>query len=243
MSIAIILAAGKGTRMKSHLPKPIVPFMGKPIVQHIIENFQNANIEAIYLVVGHGANEVEKTIGDRVQYILQKEQKGTAHAVSQVQNANDWNHKNVFVFVGDSPLVSSDTIKSLEEHHKKTQASCTFLTATFPIDLPYARVIKDSRGKLIACIEEKNANQDQLKIRELLSSHFIFKGTDLFKYLPQIEADKLNGEYYLTDIIGLLLKNKLKVETLLVDRFEELVGLNTPEDLQWAEKSITLTSK
>ena len=116
MSIAIILAAGKGTRMRSTLPKPIVPFMGKPIVTHIIENFRKAAVNDIYLVVGYGAEEVQREIGNFVQYVFQKEQKGTAHAVKQAQGKIDLRHKNVFVFVGDSPLISSVTIKKLLLH-------------------------------------------------------------------------------------------------------------------------------
>ncbi len=235
MSIAIILAAGKGTRMRSALPKPIVPFMEKPMVSYVIDSFRNAGINDICLVVGNGADEVKKAIGDSVTYVYQAEQKGTAHAVKQTQDALSWHGKNIFVFVGDSPLISSQTISLLLHHHQQTNSSCTFLTAIFPIDLPYARVIKNNKGQLIACVEEKNADPEQLKIRELLSSHFIFKGDDLFTYIDQVEPDKDNQEYYITDMISLLLAKGLKVETLLIENYKELVGLNTPEDLEWAQ--------
>jgi galactokinase len=235
MSIAIILAAGKGTRMRSDLPKPIVRFKGEPIVGHIIESFKKAGVKDIELIVGYGAEQVKEKIGDGVKYVYQQEQKGTAHAVSQVPVTNDILKSNVFVFVGDSPLITAETIRKLESHHIKTGASCTFLTAMFPIDLPYARVIRDANGKLVACIEEKNAMPEQLKVRELLSSHFIFKGEDLFKYLNEIKPDKGNGELYLTDIIGIMLAKGEKVETLQIDDYRELVGLNTPEDIAWAE--------
>ena len=138
-------------------------------------------------------------------------------------------------------MISADTISWLEEHHKLTQASCTFLTATFPIDLPYARVVKNKEGVLLGCVEEKNATAEQLQIRELLSSHFIFKGEDLFSNLLEIKGDKDNGEFYLTDIITILLHKKLRVEALKIDDYQELVGLNTPEDIQWAEQFITST--
>jgi bifunctional N-acetylglucosamine-1-phosphate-uridyltransferase/glucosamine-1-phosphate-acetyltransferase GlmU-like protein len=235
MSVAIILAAGKGTRMRSDLPKPIIPFAGKPIVSAIIESFKEAGISDITLIIGHGAEQVKEKIGNGVTYVLQNEQKGTAHAVKQVPLTADLLASNVFVFVGDSPLITAETIKKLEAHHIKTGASCTFLTALFPIDLPYARVIKDTKGKLVACIEEKNANEEQLKIRELLTSHFIFKGDDLFNYINEIKPDKGNGELYLTDMIGILLDKGLRVETLQIGNYTELVGLNTPEDIAWAE--------
>ena len=238
MSIAIILAAGKGTRMRSPLPKPIVPFKGRPIVSYLIDSFMHARVEDIYLIVGHGADEVREEIGEDVHYVYQMEQKGTAHAVLQMKSSEVWKDTNVFVFVGDSPLIHSSTIKLLEKHHRDSHASCTFLTADFPIDLPYARVIKDASGKLIGCVEEKNATADQLHIRELLTSHFIFNGNDLFAHLSEIKADSGNQEYYLTDIIQLFLAKSMIVETLKIDSYKELVGLNTPEDILWAEEAL-----
>jgi bifunctional N-acetylglucosamine-1-phosphate-uridyltransferase/glucosamine-1-phosphate-acetyltransferase GlmU-like protein len=235
MSIAIILAAGKGTRMRSELPKPIVPFHGEPIVLHLINSFKQAGVKDICLIIGYGGDEVRQTIGNGVQYVYQKEQKGTAHAVEQTRYARNWQDENVFVFVGDSPLISADTISRLESHHQETNASCTFLTAHFPVKLPYARVIKNEKGEVLACVEEKNATAEQLLIDELLSSHFIFKSKDLFLYLDKIKPDKDNQELYLTDIIGIFLKEKMKVETLSIANYQELVGLNTPEDIQWAE--------
>ncbi|MDF2455328.1 MAG: glmU [Cytophagaceae bacterium] len=236
MSIALILAAGKGTRMRSLLPKPLVSFHGQPIVSHLINSFKETGISDLFLIVGHEAELIKHVIGNQVNYVDQPEQRGTAHAVEQAKEVIDWKNKNIFVFVGDSPLISADTISWLEEHHKLTQASCTFLTATFPIDLPYARVIKNKEGILTGCVEEKNATPQQLRIRELLSSHFIFKGEDLFSHLDQIKADKDNEEFYLTDIIGILLNKGLRVEALQIDDYQELVGLNTPEDIQWAEQ-------
>lgn len=240
-SIALILAAGKGTRMRSLLPKPLVPFHGQPIVSHLIGSFKEAGVNDIYLIVGHEAELVKHVIGNEVQYIDQPEQKGTAHAVMQAEQIIDWKNKNIFVFVGDSPMISADTISWLQAHHKITNASCTFLTASFPVDLPYARVIKNKEGALVACIEEKNASPEELQIRELLSSHFIFKGEDLFHNLHEIKGDQDNGEFYLTDIIAILLKKKLRVEVLKIDDYQELVGLNTPEDIQWAEQFNTST--
>ncbi|ABG57945.1 sugar phosphate nucleotidyltransferase [Cytophaga hutchinsonii] len=236
MSIALILAAGKGTRMRSDLPKPLVPFRGKPIVTHIIEAFTEARITTIALIIGFEAEKVKAAIGPGVDYILQKDQKGTGHAVMQAVEYASLANTSVFVFVGDAPLITAETIKKLEAHHLKTQASCTFLTAVFDINLPYARVIKNESGVVIACIEEKNATPEQLKIKELLSSHFIFKGEDLFALIHEIPADKENGEYYLTDIISLFLSNGMKVESLQIDNYQELVGLNTPEDIAWAEQ-------
>ncbi|MGN6647523.1 MAG: NTP transferase domain-containing protein [Cytophaga sp.] len=239
MALAIILAAGKGTRMRSYLPKPLVSFKEKPIVLHIIEAFEKAGIEEINLIVGYEAPKVISVIEDKANYILQPKQNGTADAVKQAKNHVHWKGQNVFVFVGDAPLITPETIHALELHHIKTGAGCTFLTATFDIDLPYARVIRNDAGVVIGCVEERNANKEQLKIRELLSSHFIFKGDDLFELLDSIEPDPKNDEYYLTDIIQIFLSKGLKVEALSIDHYQELVGLNTPEDLQWAEQFVS----
>lgn len=234
----IILAAGKGTRMKSHLPKPLVPLKGKPIINYIIDAFNKAGVKEIVLVVGYKSREIKKALGDHYIYVEQKEQKGTAHAVMLAKNYIEWKGKNIFIFVGDSPLITEDTILLLYEHHIKTKADCSFLTADFKIKLPYARVIKDETGKLIRCVEEKNANKEELKITELLSSHFIFKGDSLFTHINEVKPDRDNGEYYLTDIINIFLEKGLKVEPLKINDYKELVGLNTPEDLAWAEKNI-----
>ncbi len=234
--IALILAAGKGTRMRSVLPKPLVPFFGTPIVEHIIAAFHQAGVSDVTLVVGHEAELVKEKIGTKARYVLQQEQKGTAHAVLQARELLQWKGRDLFVFVGDSPLISPETIRTLGAVHKSSGAACTFLTAHFDIDLPYARVVKDPEGKLVACIEELDATEEQKKIRELLSSHFIFKADLLFDYLPQIQPHPRNGEYYLTDIIGLFLRNALKVETYVINDYRQLVGLNTPEDIAWAEQ-------
>lgn len=237
-TLAIILAAGKGKRMKSNLPKPIVPLKGKPIVKHILDSLAQAGIEDITLIVGHRSDTVKETLGPHYTFVEQKEQKGTAHALLQAKHKVNWKERDVFVFVGDSPLITSQTIMQLLEYHRSKNCDCTFLTADFKIALPYARVIKDKEGHLIKCVEEKDASPNELEVTELLSSHFIFKGDVLFKHIEEIKPDPQNGEYYLTDILQILLQKRYKVETLQIDHFEELVGLNTPEDLVWAEQLV-----
>jgi UDP-N-acetylglucosamine diphosphorylase/glucosamine-1-phosphate N-acetyltransferase len=234
--IGLIMAAGKGTRMKSDLPKPVVELKGKPLAQYIIEAFHKAGINQVALVVGYKSDIVKQTLGKNNIYIEQNEQKGTGHAIMQTKDHLDWQDKDLFIFVGDSPLITSSTINRLKEHHNKTNADCTFLSAEFKIYLPYGRIIRDENGQLVKCVEEKNASPEELKIRELLSSHFIFKANSLYKYLFEITPDPDNGEYYLTDILEIFIKHGLKVEILKIDDYEELVGLNTPEDISWAEQ-------
>ncbi|HSZ26302.1 MAG TPA: NTP transferase domain-containing protein [Cytophagaceae bacterium] len=234
--IALVLAAGKGTRMRSVLPKPLVLFAERPLVSHIIEAFRKAGVSDVNLVIGYEGEKVKRTIGNQVGYVYQEVQLGTAHAVMQAKYMLDWKGKDIFVFVGDAPLISPDTIQRLALHHQQTNAACTFLTADFEIDLPYARVLKDENGKLLSCIEEQDATEEEKKIKELLSSHFIFKADILFQFLEFILPHPKSGEYYLTEIIPLLLKEKYKVETLKINDYRQLVGLNTPEEVAWAEQ-------
>jgi bifunctional N-acetylglucosamine-1-phosphate-uridyltransferase/glucosamine-1-phosphate-acetyltransferase GlmU-like protein len=233
--IALILAAGKGTRMKSDLPKPLVEVNKKPIVEYITEALESAGINEIAIVVGYKAELVKSALKTTYKFINQAEQKGTAHAVSCAKDIINWKGKDIFVFVGDSPLISKASIRNLLEHHRKTNADSTILTSDFKIKLPYARIIRDKSGKLLKFVEERNADSEELKITELLSSHFLFKGDSLFGYLDQIKPDAQNDEYYLTDIINIFLENGMKVETINIPEYEELVGLNTPEDISWAE--------
>lgn len=235
-SIGIILAAGKGTRMRSELPKPVVPLKNKPLAKYIIESFNDADVGEVALVVGYKSDVVKSILGDEYTYVEQKEQRGTGHAIMQAENVLNWRKKDVLIFVGDSPLISAKTVKQLLHHHRSTKADCTFLTSDFTMDLPYGRVIRDEHGKLIKCVEEKNADENELKIREMISSHFVFKGDKLFKHIHEIKPDPDNHEYYLTEILEIFINNGLKVESLKIDNFQELVGLNTPEDLVWAEE-------
>jgi bifunctional N-acetylglucosamine-1-phosphate-uridyltransferase/glucosamine-1-phosphate-acetyltransferase GlmU-like protein len=236
---ALILAAGKGTRMRSDLPKPLVPINKKPIIEYITEAFEKAGVNDIGIIVGYKAGLMKSELKSKYTFIDQPEQKGTAHAVRCAENLIDWKGNDVFVFVGDSPLITSESIRNLLQHHKKTKADCTLLTSDFKMKLPYARIIRNKEGKLIKFVEEKNASAEELKITELLSSHFLFKGDSLFGYLDQIRPDAKNGEYYLTDIINIFLAEGMKVETVNIPEYEELVGLNTPEDVNWAQNFLS----
>jgi bifunctional N-acetylglucosamine-1-phosphate-uridyltransferase/glucosamine-1-phosphate-acetyltransferase GlmU-like protein len=231
---AIILAAGKGTRMRSDLPKPLVPILEKPMLAYLTSQFRLAEVKDIFLIVGHGAGLVMQEMGDSYHYYIQRKQEGTAHAVLQCREIFP-NYQHCFVFVGDSPLITAGTIDLLLAAHTTQNNDCTFLTSIFDIDLPYARVIRDEYGVLKACIEEKNCEPEQKNIREFLSSHFIFKSSVLNEYLPKIQPDPVNGEYYLTDIIELLLQDNKKVNTVSIADYRELCGLNTPEEVKWAE--------
>ena len=231
---AIILAAGKGPRMKSELPKPLVPVRGKPMVRYLIDALESAGVSDIAVVIGHGADEMRKELGDGYSLPFQEVRSGTADAVACARTAVNQS-KHVFVFVGDSPLLSAGSIQALYKGHIQEEAKCSFLTSHFEKLFPYARIIRDSSGSVSACIEERDCTNEQKEIRELLTSHFLFETAHLFETLNRVPRHPTTEERYLTDVIGLTLEDENKVFAMNIPHWQELVGLNTPEDVAWAE--------
>ena len=231
----LVLAAGKGTRMGSPLPKPLVPLNGKPLLGHLLDAFEATGLEGISVVVGHQGELVAEHVGDRAHCIWQRERLGTAHAVACALEELQSKAEHLLVFVGDSPLLQAATIERLTAHHLVTESACTFLTATFLEPFPYARVLMDAEGNVVKCVEERDATEEEKKVREYLSSHFIFKLQALRDHLPSIQAHPRTGERYLTDMIPLLMAAGQQVSACPIEDYRELVGLNTPQDLAWAE--------
>jgi bifunctional N-acetylglucosamine-1-phosphate-uridyltransferase/glucosamine-1-phosphate-acetyltransferase GlmU-like protein len=234
---AVIMAAGRGTRMRSDLPKPLVPLAEKPLVQHLLEALGEAGVTKQIVVVGHDAPRVRAALGPHVHTALQPVLNGTASAVEAAQAAAG-DSSEVLVTVGDSPLLTARSVRRLLEHHRKTEAACTFLTAHFERHFPYGRVLRDSEGRVIGCVEERNATPEQRRIQEYLSSHYVFQAEALWRVLPRIGAHPDSRERYLTDIIALLIQGGERVEALVIEDWKELVGLNTPEDVAWATEVI-----
>jgi len=232
---AVLLAAGKGTRMRSHLPKPLVPLAGRGLVLRLLDAVQEAGVDRVAVVVGHGAEQVRAALPDGVDTPMQAVRDGTASAV-QCAEAACRDADEVLVFVGDSPLVSAESIRRLLAHRRATGAQAAFLTADFPIQLPYARVIRDEHGACVDCIEERDCTPEQAELREYLTSHYVFHGPTLWRLLNQIEPHPVTKERYLTLILGLIRREGGVVETVQAESWEELVGLNTPEEVAWAEQ-------
>lgn len=232
----LILAAGKGSRMGAALPKPLVPLAGKALLDYLLDAFEACGLEGSTVVVGYEGALVESHVGDRAACCWQHKRLGTAHAVESALPQLQSEAAHLLVFVGDSPLLRPETIGQLIHAHVASGAACTFLTATFEEPFPYARVIVDENGKLLGCVEERDASPTQKQVREYLSSHFIFQKKSLLEYLPRIQAHPKTGERYLTDMIPLLLEAGLPVSYHHIPDYRELVGLNTPGDLLWAEQ-------
>lgn len=232
---AILLAAGKGTRMRSHLPKPLVPLGGRALVLRLLDAVDGAGVGRPIAVVGHGAELVRAALPAHVQTAMQEVRDGTASAVACAEPAAA-GAPRVFVLVGDSPLLRAESLQALAAHHVATGAACSFLTATFPVSYPYARVIRDADGSVLGCIEERDCTPEQAEIRELLTSHYLFDAAALWRALPRVPRHDDTGERYLTDVIAEIRRDGGRVEALPIADWRELVGLNTPEEVSWAEE-------
>jgi bifunctional N-acetylglucosamine-1-phosphate-uridyltransferase/glucosamine-1-phosphate-acetyltransferase GlmU-like protein len=232
----LVLAAGRGTRMKSPLPKVLVPLAGQPVIQHLLDHLEAAGIADLTVVVGHRADEVRAALGPRYRYALQAEQRGMAHAVAAARPLLEGRARHVLVTVGDSPLLRPATVRALLDHHLTSGAACTFLTAVIDPPPPYARVLRDPDGRVRGCVEERDCTPAQAAVRELLTSHYVFAAPALWTWLDAIPPHPVTGERYLTDITGLFDRAGLPLEALPVGDPLELMGLNTLEEVELAAR-------
>ena len=236
---AVILAAGKGTRMKSELPKVIHTALGKPMVDYVIEAARDAGAEKedICLVVGHKADLVKKTVGDGVNYVLQEEQLGTGHAV---KCAKDFigTEGDTLVLCGDTPLITGKTLTELVEKHRKEANGVTVLSAILDDATGYGRIIRDATGNFEKIVEHKDATEEERACKEVNSGMYIFNSEALSASLDLLSNDNAAGEYYLTDTIALIKKIGLKVSALPLtgDACDEIRGVNTIDQLEEAEQ-------
>lgn len=235
---AVILAAGKGTRMKSELPKVIHEALGKPMVKYSIEAAMEAGAEIndVCLVVGHKADMVKEVVGDQVTYVLQEEQLGTGHAV---RCASDFIGEEglTMILCGDTPLITGETLKALVDTHIEEKNAITVLTAKVDDPTGYGRIIKDNWGKFVKIVEQKDATLEEQRVDEINSGMYIFDSAILSKALAKITNDNAQGEYYLTDTIEIVKSEGWgEVATLVISDVDEIKGVNSPEQLMEAEE-------
>ena len=231
---ALVLAAGKGTRMHSPLPKPLVPVGGRAIVLRLLDALAEAGVSDRVLVVGHGEASVRAAVGDRARFVTQHEQRGMAHAVACAREAMG-DASEIYVFVGDTALLRPASIRALRDAHRARRAAVSFLTADFPVRLPYARVLRGPDGGVAAVIEERDAPSDALAVRQYMSSHYLTRADALWPYLDRVKPHPVTGELYLTDVLGMVLAEGRLVHAERIPDWRELVGPNTPEEVAWAE--------
>ena len=231
---AIILAAGKGTRMESDLPKVIHPVAGKPTVQWVVDAVNEAGADRVILVVGHGAEIVQREIPG-CEYVLQEPQRGTGHAVQVCKDALADFDGDILVLGGDGPLLRSSTIHDMLQLHHAENAAATLATSIIPDPTGYGRIIRDDQDKFSAIVEHKNATPEQLEIHEIYPSYAVFKSSALWECLDQLEANPLTNEYYLTEIPQMLVDNDNQVEVVNAVAPQDILSINTPEQLAEVE--------
>ena len=239
-TIAVILAAGKGMRMKSDFPKVLHPFMGKPMVSYVLEACKKAGINRILLVVGHGADLVRKTLGSDYEYVEQPKQLGTGHALLMAAKTLQDVKNDILVLAGDTPLLTANILRKLIKQHKKTDAAATMMTAVIDPPPAYGRIIRDQSGNVLRIVEERDASVEEKKITEVNTSHYCFRAEEVFPLLPLLKRDNDQKEYYLTDVIHLLVERQKKVETLTPNDPRILIGVNNRFEL---ERAIKMFSK
>lgn len=231
----LILAAGKGTRMKSDMPKVIHKVNGVPMITKIIDTLSGLNPEENILILGHKKEEVLKVVGENCDYVLQTEQLGTGHAVIQAKEKLEGYDGDVMILCGDTPLLRESTLKSLYEYHKESGAVTTILTSIYENPFGYGRIVKDN-GLVKAIVEEKEASEEIKKIKEVNAGVYCFNSKELFKALDKIDNNNEKGEYYLTDVIGIQVSENKKVQSFILEDKMEILGVNSKVELAQAGK-------
>ncbi|WP_339186094.1 MULTISPECIES: bifunctional UDP-N-acetylglucosamine diphosphorylase/glucosamine-1-phosphate N-acetyltransferase GlmU [Brevibacillus] len=232
---AVVLAAGQGTRMKSKLYKVLHPVCGKPMVQHVVDTLASMRVEDVVVVVGHGADTVQATLGERVAYALQKEQLGTAHAVQQAASFLQAKEGTTFILYGDVPLLSEETLTALLHFHEDQKAAATVLTAVLPDPTGYGRIVRNDSGEVMEIVEHKDASDEVRAIREINTGIYCFDNQKLWNALAQVKNDNVQGEYYVTDCIGILRQAGEKVVAFEAADPDETMGVNDRAQLSEAE--------
>lgn len=228
---AVIMAAGKSTRMKSALPKAAHGICGKPMTGHVIDACVDAGIENVVVIVGHEAEKVRATLGEGVSYAYQTEQLGTGHACMQAMPHIPNDATTVVVLPGDTPLITADAIEKLIEAHKAECNAATLLTAELEDAASYGRVVRDATGAVLRVCEAKDADEATLAIREINTSIYCFDRQLLAEKLTLLRTDNAQGEYYLTDVIGLLNEAGKRVGAVVAGNSADTLGINNRVEL------------
>lgn len=231
----LILAAGKGTRMKSELPKVIHEVNGIPMISKIIKVLEVLKPEENILILGHKKEELLKVVGEDADYVVQTEQLGTGHAVLQAKDKLKDYDGDVMVLCGDTPLLREETLEELYKFHRDTDSVTTILTSIYDNPFGYGRIVKEN-GLVKAIVEEKEADAEIKKIKEVNAGVYCFRGRELFDALSKITNNNEKGEYYLTDVIGIQVGEGKKVQSFVLNDNIEILGVNSKVELAQASK-------
>ena len=231
---AIILAAGQGSRMQSKKAKVLHELAGLEMVNHAVRSVQLASFDPIIVVIGYQADRV-KAVLDGVALAEQKEQLGTGHAVDQCRSILEGFDGPVLVTYGDTPLFRSATFHHLLAHHKQSKAAATIVTAMFDDPTGYGRIVRADHGHVLGVVEHKDANDEERQIKEINTGTYCFDSKLLFHYLTQITPVNAQAEYYLPDVLPLMIKGGQKIDGFLLEDATESLGINDRIQLAEAE--------
>ncbi|RJQ28457.1 hypothetical protein C4571_03740 [Candidatus Parcubacteria bacterium] len=242
----VVLAAGKGTRMNSHLQKVLLPFKGKPMIQRLVDAIVASGIDPRPLIiVGQQREEVQKTLGNQCEYVVQEEQLGTGHAVRCAEKALKGKADAIIVLYGDHPFVKAETVKKLYDLHKKQGCPLTMMTTEVedfkewraPF-YDFGRVIRDEKGMIRKVMERKDASPEELEIREVNPAFLCFDAEWLWQNLTKLRNNNAKKEYYLTDLVQIAIDEGACIASMNIDPAES-IGVNTPEHLSVAKEILS----
>jgi bifunctional UDP-N-acetylglucosamine pyrophosphorylase/glucosamine-1-phosphate N-acetyltransferase/UDP-N-acetylglucosamine pyrophosphorylase len=235
--IAIILAAGQGTRMQSDLPKVLCPILDRPMISHVLDAVESVGIERILVVVGYRSDEVRRQLADRhnLEFVEQSQRLGTGHAVQMCVEHFSEHQGAVLVLTGDSPLIQAKSLEHLLDHFDTEKPGCILGTLLKENPSGLGRILRDESDQFSGIVEEKDATQEQRSLKEVNMSTYLFDGPGLVLALSQLTDNNQQSEYYLTDCPGILVEHGMKVEALPVLQPCEALTINTVDELKLAE--------
>jgi bifunctional UDP-N-acetylglucosamine pyrophosphorylase/glucosamine-1-phosphate N-acetyltransferase len=231
--VAIILAAGISSRMKTDTPKVLLEVCGRPMLAYVLDACRGVGVEKIYVVVGFGAEQVKKRFeaADDIVWVRQDEQKGTAHAVLCCKEHLNGFDGQTLVLCGDGPLIRTQTLRTIIEKHEATDSAATLATAILDDPTGYGRVCRDADGNIEAIVEHNDCTTEQLRIKEVNPSYYVFNNRILFEAVVKVRPDNVKKEYYLTDTISIIIAAGHKVAAVAAMRPEEAISVNTEAQL------------
>jgi bifunctional UDP-N-acetylglucosamine pyrophosphorylase / glucosamine-1-phosphate N-acetyltransferase len=238
--LAVVLAAGKGTRMKSDLPKVLVPVCGRPMIEFVLDSLERGGIEKIIVVIGYRAELVREALNGRknLTFILQAQQLGTGHAIMVCRDLLAEHRGPVLVVAGDAPLMQSSTIEALMADYQRRPAACIIGTAYCDNPEGLGRVIRDEKGNFLGIVEHRDTSVEQRQIKEVSMSYYVFDCQNMLDALDYIRPDNDQGEYYITDLPQVFFSRGLEVRALPILKPCEVLAINNMEELAAVEKTM-----
>ena len=234
MSIAaIILAAGKSTRMKSQRVKVLHEICGRSMLAYVLDAARAAGAQRIVVVVGHDRESVMREFAEQkdIIWVHQQEQKGTGHAVQVCREAMRGFSGDIFVLAGDGPLIRAQTLERILREHREQRAAMTLATSVIDNPAGYGRIVRDAAGQILAIVEEKDATSEERNIHEVNPSYYLFDSQSLFATLERIKPNNQKGEYYLTDALAILRGQSQRVTALAAVPSEDVLSINSRQEL------------